>query len=168
VVLLAFIFVPIVIAGMVAGVVAVAFAFVAGKALGLDNVNTIRVTSGLVAVLAVAFGLRWWLAWSLVVPVTVLEGSGVRASLRRSKLRTKGSRGRVFVICLVLLILGAIVSWVIQLPVLFAIGLRSLSHPESIGAVVQAVSATGVFVSTCLVGALLTIALTLIYYDQRV
>jgi len=40
--------------------------------------------------------LRWWLAWSLVIPVTVIEGGGLRASMRRSSSLTKSRRGRIF------------------------------------------------------------------------
>ena len=45
-----------------------------------------------------ALPLRWWLRWSLAIPVTVLEGGGLRASMRRSKAPTYDRRGRIFVI----------------------------------------------------------------------
>jgi len=56
----------------------------------------------------------------------------------------------------------------IQAPILIFAGLRSLQQPANIGPVGQAIASAGGFLSASLVGPLLTIALTLIYYDQRV
>jgi hypothetical protein len=135
---------------------------------GFNNVAMIRVASLSLVLIVPLIALRWWLAWSLVVPVTVLEGGGLRVSMRRSKTLTKGCRGRIFVIYLLIAILVAVVSWMIQLPLLAVVGLRSLREPGSMTAAALAISAVGAFLSTSLVGALGTIALTLIYYDQRV
>jgi hypothetical protein len=135
---------------------------------GIGNVAFIRVMSVLAVLIIPAVALRWWLQWSLVVPVTVLEGGGLRASMRRSKSLTKGSRGRIFLIYLLVAILGAVVSWLVQLPLLAATGFRLWRQPVAVTGAVQAISAAGVFLSTSLVGALGAIALTLIYYDQRV
>ena len=139
-----------------------------GGGAGLNNVAVIRLASLSMVLIVPLVALRWWLAWSLVVPVTVLEGGGLRASMRRSKALTNGCRGRILVIYLLIGILVAIVSWMIQLPLLAAAGLRSLREPGTMTAAVQVISAAGVFLSTSLVGALGTIAITLIYYDQRV
>jgi len=165
---LAVILIPVLIAVPIAVVLAIVLGTLGGGVVGLGVVNTIRIASGLTALVALIVGLRWWLSWSLVIPVTVLEGGGLRASMRRSKTLTKGTRGRIFVIALLLIILGAIVSWIIQSPVLMIIGFRSLRNPAAVAPIMQAASAAGVFLSTCLVGPLLTIALTLVYYDQRV
>jgi len=51
---------------------------------------------------------------------------------------------------------------------LAVVGFRILRQPGAMTGVVGAISAVGVFLSTSLVGALAGIALTLIYYDQRV
>ena len=170
-----FIFIPGLVAALVGIVVALLVAIPFGLLShggGIDNVTLIRVVSGSVAigvfVLVPLVGLRWWLAWAVAVPVAVVEGSGVRASLRRSKELTKGSKGRIFLICLLILVLTLVVSWVMQFPVIAIAGFRSLRDPGSIGPKLHAIQAACAFLSTALVGPLLTIALTLVYYDQRV
>jgi hypothetical protein len=156
--------IPILFAIPVMIVIGIVIGIAAGAAggAGLGNVAAIRL------LIVPLIALRWWLAWSLVVPVTVLEGGGLRTSMRRSKALTKGCRGRIFVIYLLIGILVAVVSWMIQLPLLALAGLRAFQEPRTMTAAAQAVSAAGVFLSTTLVGALGTIALTLIYYDQRI
>lgn len=140
----------------------------AAAGLVMNNVNLIRLSSLAIALVVSLLALRWWLRWSLAVPVTVLEGSGIRASMRRSKALTKGSRGRILLVYLLMLALTWVVSTVIQLPFLLTSGLRALRDPASVGPAANALLAAGGFLSTSLVGPLLTIALTLIYYDQRV
>jgi hypothetical protein len=166
----AVLFIPLLVAIPVLIVVGVVFGvtFAAGGGGVLGNVALIRLMSVFAVLLIPAVALWWWLQWSLVVPVTVLEGGGLRASMRRSKALTKGSRGRIFLIYLLIAILGALVSWIVQFPLLAATGFRTLRQPAAITGAVQAISAAGVFLSTSLVGALGAIALTLIYYDQRV
>ncbi len=143
-------------------------AFPAAAGLVIDNISLIRLSSLAIALVVSLLALRWWLRWSLAVPVTVLEGCGVRASMRRSKALTKGSRGRILLVYLLMLALTWIVSTVIQLPFLLTSGLRALRDPANVGPAANALLAAGGFLSTSLVGPLLTIALTLIYYDQRV
>jgi membrane-anchored glycerophosphoryl diester phosphodiesterase (GDPDase) len=113
-------------------------------------------------------GLRWWLRWSLIVPVTVLEKTGLRATLRRSKELTKGRRLGIFGIYILIILLGIVVAWLIQTPLLLVTGFRSLRDPYHVNTGAQVASFVGQFVSSSLVGGLATIALTLIYYDQRV
>ena len=121
-----------------------------------------------VGVAFVLVGLKWWLAWSLVVPVTVLEGGGFRASIRRSKSLTLGRRGRIFVIYLLIAILAWVVSSIIQLPLILTIGWHAYRNPTGLNVVAHTFSAVGAFVGASLVGALGEIALTLVYYDERV
>jgi len=112
------------------------------------------------------------LAWSLTIPVTVLEGGGLNASTSRSKALTKGSRGRIFVIYFLMLVLTLIVAFVMQfvllLPLGVIMGAIGVHDRAAAGAMSQTLQAVGGFISTSLVGPLITIALTLIYYDQRV
>jgi hypothetical protein len=128
----------------------------------------IGIAVGFGLVLLLIPGIYLALAWSLAIPVTVLEGGGLNVSTTRSKSLTKGSKGRIFVIYLLIVVLVWIVSMLVQLVLLLplrAIGL----HPGATGtALSYAVQSAGGFISTCLVGPLATIALTLVYYDQRV
>lgn len=115
-------------------------------------------------------GVYLWLMWSLAVPVTVLEGGGLNASTTRSQELTRGSRGRIFVVYLLVIGLAIVVGTIFQMPlgILGVLLGRGRGHLQSALALITAVSAVGTFISTSLVGPLATIALTLIYYDQRV
>jgi len=149
------------------GIVIGAILFGIASASGIDNVTLIRIMSGVIVLAVLFIPLRWWLAWSLVVPVTVLEGGGLRVSLRRSKSLTKGSRGRIFVVYALMIVLTWVVSGMLQVPFFLATGLHGLLAPQSVGLPVRVMQAMGAFISASLVGPLLTIALTLIYYDLR-
>lgn len=162
------------VAVMVPVLIAVAPAILIGAALvgiglssGADNVTLIRVMSGVIVLAVLFIPLRWWLAWSLVVPVTVLEGGGLRASTRRSKSLSKGSRGRIFIVYALMIVLTWVVSAMLQVPFFLATGLHGLFAPQSAGLPARVMQALGAFISASLVGPLLTIALTLIYYDLR-
>jgi len=112
-------------------------------------------------------GIYLALAWSLAIPVTVLEG-GWFSSLSRSKALTKGSRWRIFLIYLLIILLSLVVSAVLQFALLLSIQLFGVHDRTTILAITRAMQSVGSFLSTSLVGPLATIALTLIYYDLRV
>jgi hypothetical protein len=111
---------------------------------------------------------RWLLAWSLVVPVTVLEGGGLRATMRRSRTLTAGRRGRIFGIYLLIFLLTYAVGILFQTPYFILAGVGVFSRHVNHGSLTIIVSAVGSFLSTSFVGPLLEIAFTLIYYDERV
>ena len=115
-----------------------------------------------------ALPLRWWLRWSLAIPVTVLEGGGLRASMRRSKALTYDRRGRIFVIYLLIVALTWVVKIVCQTPFYIILGLRTSRSPWLLNQTARLIQVGGTFLSASLIGALLTIAITLIYYDERV
>jgi len=127
----------------------------------------VSIAAGIGLIFLIIPGIYLWLMWSLAIPVTVIEGGGLNISTTRSKYLTRGSRGRIFVICLLIAILVWVVSVIFQIPLMFlVVALRG--HIERAGANIFVASSIGTFLSTSLVGPLLTIALTLIYYDQRV
>jgi len=117
---------------------------------------------------AVVWALRWILNWSLVIPVTVLEGCWFRVSIRRSKTLVKGSRFRIFVIYFLMGLFAAVIGFMIQFLLILSLQLFRMRDLHTIQAAILGMQAIGIFVSTSLVGALGTIALSLIYYDQRV
>jgi len=122
------------------------------------------------AVLGIAafLGLRWVLNWSLIIPVTVLEGGGFWRSAHRSKDLARGTRGRIFTVFALMTIFAFVVGLMIQFLLLLVVPFLRLRDAHAVEAAVQGMQAVGVFASTSLVGALATIALSLIYYDQRV
>jgi hypothetical protein len=120
-------------------------------------------------ILLVVPGIILGLMWALTVPVAAIENTGLLDSLNRSAELTKGGRGRVFVIYLLfaLLFYAVIMAW--MLPVMMVIGLAARSH-QAVGIPLwtQIAFPVGSFFSQCLAGPLMTIGLSLLYYDQRV
>lgn len=135
-----------------------------GRVIGISL--AIGIAAGIGMIFLIVPGVYLYLMWSLAIPVTVLEGGGLNTTTNRSQSLTKGSRGRIFVICLLLIILTIVVSLIIEVPLeLLA---RIFGNPTLVVSMAHALSAIGQFISASLVGPLVTIALTLIYYDQRV
>jgi hypothetical protein len=128
----------------------------------------IAIAAGIGLIFLIVPGVYLWLMWSLAVPVTVLEGGGLNVSTRRSQALTRGSRGRIFIIYLLLIVLVMVVAFVFQMPLGIAAAIFGRGNPARMVAMITVVSSIGTFISTSLVGPLATIALTLIYYDQRV
>jgi hypothetical protein len=113
-------------------------------------------------------GILLFIMWSLAVPAKVLEHRGATDAMSRSMELTKGSRGRIFVIGMLILVLSIGVSWLLQWPILIAAGFKLRGGIQRIAISWQVAVLVADFVSRSLVGALGTIALSLVYYDQRV
>jgi len=128
----------------------------------------VGIAAGIGLIFLIVPGVYLWLMWSLAIPVTVLEGGGLNASTKRSKELTQGSRGRIFVIYLLIIVLAMVVGMIFQVPLGILAVLLGRGNAGGAISLIVAVSAVGSFISTSLVGPLATIALTLIYYDQRV
>jgi hypothetical protein len=128
----------------------------------------IGIAAGIGLIFLIIPGVYLFLMWSLAIPVTVLEGGGLNASTTRSKILSQGSRGRIFVIYLLMFVLAWVVGVIFQIPLGVVVGVMRRGNVAGMLPVIQAVSAVGTFISTSLVGPLATIAITLIYYDQRV
>jgi hypothetical protein len=125
---------------------------------------------GMGLVLFVIPGIILFLMWSLTIPVAVLEETGLRDSVARSAALTKGSRGRIFAIFFLFFVLTYIVYILWEIPLFAILGIFTRSHHAAIGFPFWArlVFPIGGFLSQALVAPLLTIALSLVYYDQRV
>ena len=123
---------------------------------------------GIGFLLLVIPGIYLALAWSLAMPVTVLERTGLNATTSRSSALTKGDRGRIFVIYFLVTVLTYIVLVIVQFPLLAAVGIMHPATQQTPAAWVHVLSSVSSFIGISLVGPLLTIALSLIYYDERV
>jgi hypothetical protein len=127
----------------------------------------IRILIGFI--LLIVPGVYLAIVWSLAIPVAVLEGRNLSESLQRSAELTKGHRGRILVVYFLLLVLVYIVTLLLEVPTMAAVavwggGLRGGDVPAW-GSIVIALSN---FITTSIVGPIVTIALSLIYYDERV
>jgi uncharacterized membrane protein len=135
-----------------------------GRVIAVTIVVGIGVGVGFL--LLVIPGIIFMMMWSLAVPVTVLEDLGVMDSISRSSDLTQGSRWRIFVIWIMFFVLTIAITLLIEAPVGFVAGSLGARAAQSAG--VQVAAAVAQFITQCLVAPLLTIALSLLYYDQRV
>ena len=149
------------------------FAGIKGRILYLSLIMIgVGIGIGMGLILLIVPGIILGLMWALTIPVAVLEDKGLRDATSRSAELTKGNRGRIFVIGFLFIVLLYIVILLWEIPILAAIGIfaRSTSrHPLTVLPIwTQIAFPVCTFLSQCLVSPLLTIALSLVYYDQRV
>ena len=149
-----------------------AFAGIKGRILYLALIMIgVGIGVGIGFVLLIVPGIILALMWALTIPVAVLEDKGLRDATARSAELTKGNRGRIFMVYFLFIVLMYIVILLWEVPIFAAIGIfaRSGQRPLTVLPVwTQVALPVCTFLSQCLVGPLLTIALSLVYYDQRV
>jgi hypothetical protein len=104
------------------------------------------------------------LRWALSIPAAVMEDLKVHRALKRSRVLTKGSIGRIFVMLLLVLAVMMVIQYAIQIPMFILLwkskGVLTLTA--------QIVASFGTFLSGSFVLPIYSIALTLFYYDQRI
>lgn len=147
-----------------------AFAGIKGRALYLALIMIgYWVGIGIGFALLIVPGVILALMWALTIPVAVLEDKGLRDSVERSAELTKGHRGRIFVIYVLFLVLTYAMYMAWEFPILMIVGmLARTQHAAALPVWTLVAIPVGNFLSQCLVGPLLTIALSLVYYDERV
>jgi hypothetical protein len=106
--------------------------------------------------------------YALAVPACTLENILAKYAIGRSKFLTNGAKGGIFGIILLTGLMAFILTYVLQLPALLinnAVVMTAKTH-LSMAATVWIYIAD--FLGGSLAGPITTIALTLVYYDQRV
>jgi hypothetical protein len=145
------------------------FSRIKGHILGVVFLSLlITIFAGAACIALIVPGVLLFLMWSLAVQAKVLEDKGIFDSMSRSMDLTKGSRGRIFVIWLLFALLSFGINWLVQWPITEAAGVSSRGAIIRASMMWQVISQTAGFISQILVGPLVTIALSLVYYDQRV
>jgi hypothetical protein len=119
-------------------------------------------------VLLIIPGIMIGLAWSLAVPIAVIEREGPLDAIPRSARLTKGSRSRIFLILLLVLVFRTVVWLLFQVPVLVFAALAVSQRPAILPAWISIYSLVASFCSLSLAMPISTIAIALIYYDLRV
>jgi hypothetical protein len=115
-------------------------------------------------------GIILFLMWALTIPVVVLEDADLFEALRRSRELTAGHRGRVFLIVLLFALLTYLFTMLWDVPLalmLFRGGIQSAQQRMTNPAFTIA-SNSMAFVTEALLTPLMTIAFSLMYYDERV
>lgn len=127
--------------------------------------------TGLGFVLLIVPGFILALRWALTLPSTILEKAGVSESWERSTFLTEGSRGRIFLIGFLYFVIFYALTMVLTMPVMAMLTIsmvKSGGNAPVIPFWYLAANYASAFVVNCLVTPILTIALTLQYYDSRV
>ena len=133
-----------------------------GQIVGVMISVGIRVMLGFL--LLIIPGIWLGLRYSVAVPAAMLEDLNVQASLDRSSDLTEGSRGRIFVIYFLVWVLTVTFAMVGGVAATL-IGLHASRHAGPQAMILQYLIT---FVTNSLVYPMLYIALSLVYYDQRV
>jgi len=145
------------------------FSRVKGHLFGVIVISIIVVLGVGVGMLAFLVpGVLLAIIWSLAVPAKVLENKGALAALSRSVDLVKGDWGRVFVIYLLVLVLSIGVPLLFGVPILVATYMSAKAGMKNAVLGWQIASLVASFVAVSLVGAVGTIAFSLVYYDERV
>lgn len=145
------------------------FSRVQGHLFGVIVISIIVVLGVGVGMLAFLVpGILLAIIWSLAVPAKVLENKGALAALSRSVDLVKGDWGRVFVIYLLVLVLSIGVPLLFGVPIIVATYMSAKAGMKNAVLGWQIASLVASFVAVSLVGAVGTIAFSLVYYDERV
>jgi hypothetical protein len=132
-------------------------------ALGIRNMPALVIFLVVLAIGSLAYGLIAYIRNSLAVPAAVMENLAVRQAMRRSKQLAEGTKGRIFLLLLLLFALYC-VAGALQFP--FAVLLLRSRSAEHI--VAQVISLFVAFLASSLIGPVASIGLCLFYFDQRV
>jgi hypothetical protein len=132
-------------------------------ALGIRNLPALVFFLVVVAIGSLVYGFIAYIRNSLAVPAAVMENLAVRQAMRRSKQLAEGTKGRIFLLLLLLFALYC-VAGALQFP--FAVLLLRSRSTEHI--VAQVISLFVAFLSSSLIGPVASIGLCLFYFDQRV
>jgi hypothetical protein len=154
--------------GILVGVVVAAIVFGlvmtmrSGGGSGADFVAIALLSFVMFGLLVVGyfFIARLYFKYVLAVPACVVENTGASQALVRSGFLTKGSLWRIFLIYLLMGVIGAALSFALQLPA----NVMAIKAPQL--ALIWSFPAT--FLATTLAFPISTIAISLVYYDQRV
>lgn len=140
---------------------AIVVGFAAAAGVGMAAIAGVIFFLGLVG--GGAYGVIAYIRNSLGIPAALMEGTGVRASMRRSKTLAAGTKGRIFVVLLIAFALY-LVAGAMEAPMLFFIARSPLQEHVLAQAAILLIG----FVAHTLVSPVAVIGLTLVYFDQRV
>jgi Membrane domain of glycerophosphoryl diester phosphodiesterase len=167
----------IVIALIPAGIAGVVIGILALLAMLAGGGTAISTSLGFLAFLVgvAAFGIVLWLAlgYSLGLPVRVLEEKPAWQSLQRAWKLSQGTRGRIFVMILLVIALAIAASMLAAIPTLIIVAVitaigNGAAYSTTALMVAEILRVVGDFALQVLLAPISSIAIVLFYYDQRV
>lgn len=124
----------------------------------------VTIVFGLLLLGAIAYAIAMGLRYSLSVPAAVVEELPARKAIRRSIDLSKGSRGRIFLLGLLVLAVQLGLGLITQ--VFFFIA--AFKHKGDLSVALRALQQVIAFFTNTFVGPIYATGFTLFYYDQRV
>jgi len=122
---------------------------------------------GLLALVAGVYAVIMALRYSLAIPASVIEDLRARKAIRRSIDLSKGSRGRIFVLLLLIFVIELGLVTITQLFFLIAM-FTAAKHQAQLPVWMQIVQQIVGFLTNTFIGPMYATGLTLFYYDQRI
>ncbi|MGB6690327.1 MAG: hypothetical protein WBE76_21035, partial [Terracidiphilus sp.] len=119
---------------------------------------------GLALLPAIIYGIVMGLRYTLSVPACVVENVNARAAIRRSIELSKYSRGRIFVLWLLVAVIELALGAVSQSFFIF----ETIKHHQQLPVGLRILQQFVAFCTNTFVTPILATGLTLFYYDQRV
>jgi hypothetical protein len=135
-----------------------------GRTVALFFLIYLLIMGGLI--LFIIPGIWVGLRTCVAIPAAMLENLTPSASVRRSIRLTERSAGRAFLVFVLMIFIAWVASLLFELP----IGILSVAYQKQPGALLllSQLRHIGTFLAGTLVGPVGSIALVLLYYDQRV
>ena len=126
--------------------------------------GVVALAVGLLSLAAIVYAVLMGLRYSLAVPACVIEDLKARKALRRSAELSKGSRGRIFL--LTLLVVAIQVGLALISQIFFVVA--TFRHHGALPAGIRVLQQLVAFFTNSFVGPIYATGFTLFYYDQRV
>ena len=106
--------------------------------------------------------------YALAVPACTIENLPIKYSLIRSKFLVRGNMGRLVGVYLLTLVIAIAIKGVLQFPAMFSSGMFTLRPGAHLSAGFFLWMYFAEFLGTMVAGPIATIAMALVYYDERV
>ncbi len=140
-----------------------------GAALAADRQATLvfglaTIVFVLLVIIALAYAVIMGLRYALAIAASVVEDLKARDALRRSVQLSSGSRGRIFVLALLVMVIQVGLVMITQV---FFMVMAFKQHGE-LPAGVRVLQQIIAFATNSFIGPMYATGLTLFYYDQRV
>lgn len=119
---------------------------------------------GILVLGALVYAILMGLRYSLAVPACVVEEIPARQAIRRSIALSKGARGRIFLLGLLVIAIQIGLGLITQ--TLFVVA--AVKHHGELPAVIRVLQQLVAFCTNTFVGPIYATGFTLFYYDQRV
>jgi len=161
---------PLLVISVVAGVVVALHPGMLTTQTGPANPQSLMLL-GVLSIVFLLFIIPWMvyaifmaIRYSLAVPACVVENLKARKALRRSIELSKGSRGRIFMLGLLVFVIEIGLVGISQ----FFLFVLAFKHHGQLGPVAQAISQVVAFFTNTFLGPIYATGVTLFYYDQRI